>query len=55
MCFFMVGSISKTINCYFQKRIAFCRRIYMRKVMKHVAFIFEHPSYILDLFVFDLL
>ena len=27
----------------FQKRITFCRSIYLKKVTKLVAFIFEHP------------
>ena len=30
----------------FQKSMTFCRSIYVKKVMKLLAFIFEQPSYI---------
>ena len=41
----MVGSILKATNSSFQKGIAFCRSICVKKVMKLLAFIFEQPSY----------
>ena len=44
-CFFMFGAILKATNSSFQKGITFCRSIYMKKVMKLLAFIFEQPSY----------
>ena len=34
--------------------MTFCRIIYVKKVMKLLAFIFEQPSYVLNLFSFDL-
>ena len=34
-----------------QKRITFCRSIYVKKVMKLVVFIIEHPSYISENFI----
>ena len=45
MCFFMFGAILKATNSSFQKGITFCRSIYVKKVMKLLAFIFEQPSY----------
>ena len=45
MRFFMFGASLKATNIYFEKRITFCRSIYVKKVMKLVTFIFEHPSY----------
>ena len=30
---------------FFQKGMTFCRSIYVKKVMKLLAFIFEQPSY----------
>ena len=45
MCFFMVGAILKATNSSFQKGITFCRSVYVKKVMKLLAFIFEQPSY----------
>ena len=41
----MFGAILKATNCSFQKGMAFCRSIYVKKVMKLLAFIFEQPSY----------
>ena len=45
MCFFMFGAILKATNSSFQKGMAFYRSIYVKKVMKLLAFIFEQPSY----------
>ena len=42
----MVGVILKATNSSFQKGITFCRSVYVKKVMKLLAFIFEQPSYI---------
>ena len=44
-CFFMFGAILKAINSSFQKGMTFCRGIYVKKVMKLLALIFEQPSY----------
>ena len=41
----MFGAILKATNCSFQKGIAFCRSIYVKKVMELLAFKFEQPSY----------
>ena len=41
----MFGAIFKAINSSFQKGMAFCRSIYVKKVMKLLALIFEQPSY----------
>ena len=41
----MFGAIFKTTNSSFQKGMIFCRSIYVKKVMKLLAFIFEQPSY----------
>ena len=41
----MFGAILKATNSSFQKGITLCRSIYMKKVMKLLAFIFEKPSY----------
>ena len=41
----MLGAILKATNSSFQKCMSFCRSIYVRKVMKLLAFIFEQPSY----------
>ena len=41
----MVGAILKATNRSFQKGMTFCRSIYVKKVMKILAFIFEQPSY----------
>ena len=42
----MFGAILKATNSSFQKGMAFCRSIYVKKVMKLLAFIFEQPSYL---------
>ena len=41
----MFGAILKATNSSFQKGMAFCSSIYVKKVMKLLAFIFEQPSY----------
>ena len=41
----MFGAILKAANSSFQKGITFCRSVYVKKVMKLLAFIFEQPSY----------
>ena len=41
----MFGAILKMTNSSFQKSITFCRSIYVKKVMKLLAFIFEQSSY----------
>ena len=41
----MFGAILMATNSSFQKGILFCRSIYVKKVMKLLAFIFEQPSY----------
>ena len=41
----MSGAILKATNSSFQKGKTFCHSIYVKKVMKLLAFIFEHPSY----------
>ena len=40
----MIGTILKATNCSFQKGMPFCRSIYVKKMMKLLAFIFEQPS-----------
>ena len=42
----MFGAILKATNSSFQKGMIFYRSIYVTKVMKLLAFIFEQPSYI---------
>ena len=42
----MFGAILKATYSSFQKGMPFCRSIYVKKVMKLLAFIFEQPSYI---------
>ena len=44
----MFGAILKAINSSFQKGMTFCRSIYLQKVMKLLAFIFEQPSYVVS-------
>ena len=44
----MYGDILKTTNSSFQKGMTFCRSVYVKKVMKLLAFIFEQSSYLLD-------
>ena len=41
----MFGAILKATKSSFQKGMTFCRSIYVKKVMKLLAFIFEQPSY----------
>ena len=41
----MFGAILKATNSSLQKGMIFCRSIYVKKVMKLLAFIFEQPSY----------
>ena len=41
----MFGAILKATNSSFQKGMIFCCSIYVKKVMKLLAFIFEQPSY----------
>ena len=41
----MFDAILKATNSSFQKGITFCRSVYVKKVMKLLAFIFEQPSY----------
>ena len=40
----MFGAILKATNSSFQKGMTFCCSIYVKKVMKLLAFIFEQPS-----------
>ena len=44
----MFGVTLKATNSSFQKGMTFCRSIYVTKVMKLLAFIFEQPSYYKD-------
>ena len=46
----MFGAILKATNRAFQKGMTFCRSIYVKKVIKLLAFIFEQPSYACSLF-----
>ena len=41
----MFGTILKATNSSLQKGMTICRRIYVKKVMKLLTFIFEQPSY----------
>ena len=41
----MFGAILEAKNSSFQKGMTFCRSIYVKKVMKLLAFIFEQSSY----------
>ena len=41
----MFGAILFATNSSFQKGLTFCHSIYVKKVMKLLAFIFEQPSY----------
>ena len=45
----MFGAILKASNNSFQTGMPFCRSIYVKKVMKLLAFIFEQPSYLYSL------
>ena len=38
----------KATNSSFQKGMTFCRSIYVERVMKLLAFIFEQPSYVVS-------
>ena len=40
----MFGDIVKATNSSFQRGMPFCRSIYVKKVMKLLAFIFEQHS-----------
>ena len=42
----MFGAILKAIHSFFKKGMVFGRSIYVKKVMKLLAFIFEQPSYL---------
>ena len=41
----MFGAILQARNSSFQKGMTFCQSIYVKEVMKLLAFIFEPPSY----------
>ena len=41
----MFGAILKATNSSFQEGMTFCCSMYVKKVMKLLAFIFEQPSY----------
>ena len=41
----MFGTILKATNSSFKKGMTYCSSIYVTKVMKLLAFIFEQPSY----------
>ena len=41
----MFGAIIKATYSSYQKGMTFCRSIYVKKVMKLLAFIFDQPSY----------
>ena len=41
----MFGAILKSTDSSLPEGIAFCRSIYVKKVMKLLAFIFEKPSF----------
>ena len=43
----MLAAILKATTRSFQKGMTFCRSIYVKKVMKLLAFIFEQPSYLI--------
>ena len=45
----MFGAILMATNSSFQKGMIFCLSIYVKKVMKLLAFIFEQPSYLVIL------
>ena len=44
----MFSATLKATNSSFQKGMTFCHSIYVKKVMKLLAFIFEQPSYTPD-------
>ena len=41
----MFGAFPKATNISIQKGMTFCLSIYIKTVMKLLAFIFEHPAY----------
>ena len=41
----MFGAILKATNRSFQKGMTFCPSVFVKKIMKLLAFIFEQPSY----------
>ena len=41
----MFNAILKVTKSFFLKGMTFCRSIYVKKVKKLLAFIFEQPSY----------
>ena len=45
----MFGTVSKATKSSFQKGMTSCRSIYVKKVLKLLAFIFEQPSYFLPI------
>ena len=45
----MFGAILKATKNSFQRGMTFCCSIYVKNVMKLLAFIFEQPSYIFHL------
>ena len=47
----MSGAILKATKSSFQKGMTICRSIYVKKVMKPLAFIFEQSSYFCMSFV----
>ena len=47
----MFGAILKATNSSFQQGMTFCRIIYMTKVVKLLAFIFEQSSYLLHVII----
>ena len=49
----MFRVILKATSSYFRKGMIFCRSIYVKKVMKLLAFIFEQPSYSVDFNLFS--
>ena len=48
----MFGAILNSTNSSFQKGMVSCRSIYVKKVMKLLAFIFEQPSYTVNVHIF---
>ena len=47
----MFGAILKATNSTFQKSMTFCRIIYVKKVMKLLAFIFEQSACLLHVII----
>ena len=47
----MFCAILKATNSSFQKGMTFCRNVYVKKVIKLLAFIFEQPSYKADVII----